>query len=75
MENKHHIDSLIESLSESMSSESATPAGISLLTASPYASPLSKPESDNCHNYVAKLLFLCKRARPDMQTLHFRAQD
>ena len=31
--------------------------------------PLSKDESETYHTFVAKLLFACKRARPDMNTL------
>ena len=29
---------------------------------------LSEEDAQFFHNYVAKLLFLCKRARPDIQT-------
>jgi hypothetical protein len=34
----------------------------------PDAIPLSASESDRYHHFVAKLLFLCKSARPDIQT-------
>jgi len=38
-----------------------------LFTVNPDAIPLSASESDRYHHYVAKLLFLCKCARPDIQ--------
>jgi len=32
-----------------------------------YAKILEPPEAETFHHYVAKLLFLCKRSRPDIQ--------
>ena len=58
----------ITSLPESMDGKSATPAGNNLFMVNPGASPLPVSESEIFHHYVAKLLFLCKRARPDILT-------
>jgi len=63
-----YIDEMLKSLPEDMSGESSTPAGNHLFTVNPVAVALSSSESDMFHHYVAKLLFLCKRARPDLQT-------
>jgi len=63
-----YIDSMLESLPESIGGESATPVGNHLFTVNPCAPPLHTSESKCFQHYVAKLLFLCKRARPDLQT-------
>ena len=62
----NYIEEMLKSLPEDMSGESSSPAGNHLFN--PDAVPLSASESDKYHHYVAKLLFLCKRARPDIQT-------
>jgi len=63
-----YMTDLLASLPEEMAGESATPAGNHLFNINPEAVRLSLPESELFHHYVAKLLFLCKRARPDIQT-------
>jgi len=63
-----YVDEMLKSLPEGMAGESSTPAGNHLFTVNPDAVALSTSESDMFHHYVAKLLFLCKRARPDIQT-------
>ena len=63
-----YVEEMLKSLPEDMNGESSTPAGNHLFTVNPDAVPLSESESDMFHHYVAKLLFLCKRARPDIQT-------
>ena len=63
-----YIDGMLTSLPENMDGESATPAGNNLFMVNPDALPLSASESEIFHHYVAKLLFLCKRARPDILT-------
>ena len=47
---------------------SATPAGSNLFRVNPNAEKLSTQEGDQFHRSVAQLLFLSKRARPDLQT-------
>jgi len=63
-----YIDGMLASLPESMDGESATPAGNNLFMVNPDALLLPASESEIFHHYVAKLLFLCKWARPDIQT-------
>jgi hypothetical protein len=63
-----YIDEMLKSLPDSMAGVSSTPAGNHLFTVNPDAVALPAQESDLFHHYVAKLLFLCKRARPDIQT-------
>jgi len=63
-----YIDDMLTSLPKNMDGESATPAGNNLFMVNPDALLLPAPESEIFHHYVAKLLFLCKRARPDIQT-------
>jgi len=61
-----YIEEMLKSVPED-GGESSSPAGNHLFTVNPDAVPLSAPESDMYHHYVAKLLFLCKCARPDIQ--------
>ena len=63
-----YIDGMLGSLPEGMNGESATPAGNHLFMVNPDAASLSESEAEVFHHYVAKLLFLCKRARPDILT-------
>ena len=63
-----YVEDLLMSLPDAMAGESSTPAGNHLFTVNPDAEHLSASESEMFHHYVAKLLFLGKRARPDMQT-------
>ena len=46
----------------------ATPASADLFDLDPTASDLDKESSDRFHSRVAKLLFMAKRARPDILT-------
>ena len=63
-----YIDSMLVSLPESMDGESATPACNRLFTVNSHGPPLPTSESESFNHYVAKLLFLCKWATPDIQT-------
>ena len=51
-----------------MNGEAATPAANHLFEISPEPELLHKNKADMFHHNVAKLLFLCKQARPDIQT-------
>ena len=62
-----YVRDLLASLPEDMTGKSTTPAGNHLFAMNPNAERLSSSKSEMFHHYVAKLLFLCKRARPDMQ--------
>jgi len=63
-----YIECMLVSPPESMDGESATPVDNHLFMVNPHSPPLPTSESKSFHHYVAKLLFLCKRARPDIQT-------
>ena len=64
-----YIKKLIDESPPDMEGESATPAGLHLFEINENdPTKLSQKESDLFHHMVAKLLFLCKRARPDIQT-------
>ena len=61
------IMGILESLPPRMDGESATSAANHLFTINTDAKILEPPEAEMFHHYVAKLLFLCKQARPDIQ--------
>ena len=61
-----YIEEMLKTLPEDMSGESSSTAGNHLFTVNPDAISLSASESDRYPHYVAKLLFLCKCARPDI---------
>jgi hypothetical protein len=58
----------LEELPEDMSGEAATPAANHLFQVNEDAVKLDEESAPLYHHKVAKLLFLCKRARPDVQT-------
>jgi Reverse transcriptase (RNA-dependent DNA polymerase) len=65
-----YIKKMLETLPEDMAGEAATPAANHLFEVHPESESmqLDKETGDLFHTNVAKLLFLCKRARPDIQT-------
>jgi Reverse transcriptase (RNA-dependent DNA polymerase) len=65
-----YIDNMVKDLPADMDGESATPAPNHLfeVNAEENQVMLNKEQADMFHHNVAKLLFLCKRARPDIQT-------
>jgi hypothetical protein len=58
---------MLEGLPDDMTGESVTPAADHLFTVNADAEKLNTAEAELYHHNTAKLLFLCKRARPDMQ--------
>jgi hypothetical protein len=65
----NYIKSILDELPADMNGESPTPAGTHLFEVnSTDPSYLDEKMSVFFHHNVAKLLFLCKRARPDIQT-------
>ena len=56
-----------ESPEEIMKGVSSTPAANYLFTINPNAEKLSSDKADLFHHLVAKLLYLGRRARPDLQ--------
>ena len=64
-----HIEQTIAECPEGLLKGAAsTPAAGHLFTVNPNAKKLSEEEATTFHHLVAKLLCLCKRSRPDMQT-------
>jgi hypothetical protein len=62
-----YIDTMLSELDKDMAGESATPAPNHLFTVNPNCLKLPVNKSIMFHHNVAKLLFLCKRARPNIQ--------
>jgi hypothetical protein len=64
-----YITEMLDESPDDMGGESPTPAGDHLFTINmTNPEPLNMEKADEFHRIVAKLLFLCKRARPDIQT-------
>jgi len=63
-----YIDEMLAGLPEDMDGEAPSPAPAFLFEVNPKAMPLEQNDKDMFHHNVAKLLFLCKRAHPDLQT-------
>jgi len=63
-----YIKEMLDGLPEDMTGESVTPAADHLFTVNADAEKLNTAEAEIYHHNTAKLLFLCKRARPDIQT-------
>jgi hypothetical protein len=63
-----YIKECIDEFPEEIKSSSNSPAAAHLFDVNDDCNKLSKEQSEIFHKIVAKLLFLCKRARPDIQT-------
>ena len=64
-----YVDKIFQDKPEDMSGAVQAPALIFLFEASTKdPTMMDKDEADMFHTMVAKLLFLCKRARPDIHT-------
>ena len=63
-----YIDNMLEDLPEDMCGTVNSPAADHLFAVSNTAKKLTREQSEMFHHNVAKLLFLCKWARPDIQT-------
>ena len=68
VEMKNFIEKTLESSGEPNLREFMSPAGKDIFTVDPKASLLSEAERKQFHTSVAKLLYLSKRARPDILT-------
>ena len=58
---------MIDNIAEDMKGESATPAAHHLFDIAEDATKLSQADADHFHHIVAQLLYLSKRASPDIQ--------
>jgi hypothetical protein len=63
-----YIMRMLDELPDDMDGTAATPAANHLFDVNPNTTKLGQDQSDLFHATVAKLLFLCKRARPDIHT-------
>ena len=63
-----YVKNMLDSLPADMDGEAATPASKFLFEVNEDAEKLDSETGDFFHHNTAKLLFLCKRARPDTQT-------
>ena len=63
----NYIGKMIDDIPEDMKGESATPAAHHLFDISEDATKLSQPNTDLFHHFVAQLLYLSNRERPDIQ--------
>ena len=62
------IEKMLADLPPDMDGMARTPAADHLFAVNPTPKPLPEETAILFHHNVAKLLFLCKRARPDLQT-------
>jgi Reverse transcriptase (RNA-dependent DNA polymerase) len=62
-----YIASVLDDAPDDMSGMTANSAAAHLLTVNDNAETLDQPTADYFHRTVARLLFACKRARPDIQ--------
>jgi hypothetical protein len=63
-----YVKGMLEGLPSDMDGKAATPAANHLFEVKQEPELLCESAADMFHHNVAKLLFLCKRARPDIQT-------
>ena len=61
-----YIEALLKSLPSEYNRDAVTPAAGHFLDVDEACKKLSETDAENFHTIVAKLLFLCKRARPDL---------
>ena len=64
----NYIDNMLDDLPDNMCGMVTSPAADHLFSVSDTGKKLTREQSEMFHHNVAKLLFLCKRARPDIQT-------
>ena len=65
---RKYIETILEELPSGFDVEAVTPAASYLFDVNEACRKLNQSDSDKCHHAVAQLLFLCKQARPDIQT-------
>jgi hypothetical protein len=65
---REYLAKIIADMPEDMDGTASSPAADYLFTIKEGIEPLNQEKSEFFHATVAKLLFLCKRGRPDIQT-------
>ena len=63
-----YVEKMLADLPDDMTGEAPTPAANHLFTVDDNQTKVDEQRAQFFHTYVAKALFLCKRARPDLQT-------
>jgi hypothetical protein len=63
-----YAENLLDEVPEEMLGHAATPAANQLFSVNDKAEKISDEDSEKYHHLTAKLLYLSKRARPDLQT-------
>jgi Reverse transcriptase (RNA-dependent DNA polymerase) len=63
-----YVENVLSEAPEDMDGTATTPAANHLFEVNEDAVPVDKATAEFFHHMTAKLLFLCKRARPDIQT-------
>ena len=63
-----YLEEIIQNLPKDFIGEAQTPASNHLFTINEDATKLNEKDSETFHHYVAKLLFMAKRTRPDIGT-------
>jgi hypothetical protein len=63
-----YVEKMLADLPDEMSGEATTPAANHLFDVDEDSPKVDEKKAQFFHTYVAKTLFLCKRARPDLQT-------
>jgi hypothetical protein len=62
-----YVDGILDEAPMEMHGVAVTPAALDLFTVNEDSPALDDARSDTYHRLTAKLLYLCKRARPDLQ--------
>jgi hypothetical protein len=62
------VAKMLQDLREEFDGEASTPAGNDLFKIDENSPKVGEKKAQFYHTYVAKILFICKRARPDLQT-------
>ncbi len=63
-----YVENLLSEAPKDVSGHAATPAAHHLFSVNDKAAKISDEDSEVCHYLTAKVLYLSKRARPDLQT-------
>jgi hypothetical protein len=64
----NYIDGILDEAPDDMDGSAVTPAPLNLYTMRDDVEKLDDEHAETYHHLTAKLLYLCKRARPDLQT-------
>jgi hypothetical protein len=62
-----YVDGILDEAPDDMDGIAVTPAASNLFTVRDNVDKLDDDRSETFHRFTAKLLYLCKRARPDLQ--------